>query len=77
MLANLGLRERERERERERVHGYCYGFLLVFIFLCLDWVWLEKREQIWVHEREIAKVKRVEGLECWAKRRRSSNEASV
>ena len=62
MLANLGSWERERERERVWVHGYCYGFLLFFIFLCLEWVRLEKREQICICEREIAKGKKGRGV---------------
>ena len=69
MLANLGVcvcvcveREREREREQILVRGYCYGFFLFFIFLCLNWVRLEKREQIWVRKREIAKGKKGKGV---------------
>ena len=37
-------------------------FCCFFIFLCLGWVWLQKREQIWVHERESAKGKMGRGV---------------
>ena len=49
MLANLGL-------------WILLWIFVVFIFLCLDWVWLEKKEQIWVREREIAKGKMGRGV---------------